>query len=140
VSSTNKAVFTFPEKHDTGWMQNARCRDLPYDEAMLLFFPEKGQNVREGKRFCLGTPESKGVKAVPPCPVREQCLAYALTFEPEGVVGVWGGTTAAERHKLGDELAKPKPQTDNSDPFTVQLGQLLRLVASVHREADNLNT
>lgn len=31
-----------------------------------------------------------------PCPVREQCLAYALTH---AVTGVWGGTDEAERRR-----------------------------------------
>jgi hypothetical protein len=37
------------------------------------------------------------------CPVREDCLAFAL--EHEDLVGVWGGTTAEERREMRRSVA-----------------------------------
>lgn len=34
-----------------------------------------------------------------PCPVREECLSFALRMGPE-LQGVWGGTTQAERQRM----------------------------------------
>jgi WhiB family redox-sensing transcriptional regulator len=40
-----------------------------------------------------------------PCPVRAECLAWALdTGEP---YGVWGGVTAAERRRIRRAQSKP---------------------------------
>lgn len=50
-----------------------------------LFFPHESDPADEAKAVC----------AV--CPVRRECLAFALTHQVEGV---WGGTTTAERRSL----------------------------------------
>lgn len=139
MSFTNKASIRFPEPQDIEWMADALCRNIPYEQAMALFFPEKGNNFKEGKRFCLGTPASKGHPAVPPCPVLKECLAYALSFEPEGVVGVWGGTTAAERRKLLLPPAPPPAPTVRSYRNLERLSELVNLVSAVNREADNVD-
>lgn len=47
------------------------------------YFPGNGQSAQTAKETCLS------------CPVRRECLEYALA-DPE-VVGVWGGTTEGER-------------------------------------------
>jgi WhiB family redox-sensing transcriptional regulator len=84
--------------------------DLPYPEAWTadglctqvdvgdLFFPPKGGGTRQAKAVCNGTSNR------PPCPVVQQCLAYALARgETEGV---WGGTSAAERRRLAAGQAR----------------------------------
>jgi len=41
------------------------------------------------------------------CPVREECLAYALETEaPDGELGIWGGTTAYQRRQLKAERTR----------------------------------
>jgi WhiB family redox-sensing transcriptional regulator len=54
------------------------------DDAM---FPETNREQREAAQLCLLA-----------CPVREECLSYALRADERW--GVWGGTTEAERAKL----------------------------------------
>jgi WhiB family redox-sensing transcriptional regulator len=63
----------------TAWMADGLCGQTDPEE----FFPEAGERSDAAKQVCCG------------CPVREQCLEYALT---EGIpYGTWGGLTAAER-------------------------------------------
>ncbi|WP_219471284.1 WhiB family transcriptional regulator [Nonomuraea rhizosphaerae] len=50
------------------------------------FFPERGAAPQLAKRVCQG------------CPVRPQCLAYALDHNIR--FGVWGGLTVKERRRL----------------------------------------
>jgi WhiB family redox-sensing transcriptional regulator len=50
------------------------------------FFPETGQSLQPAKRICMT------------CPVREQCLRYAL--ENDERFGVWGGLSIAQRARL----------------------------------------
>ncbi|GGX57622.1 WhiB family transcriptional regulator [Streptomyces fructofermentans] len=69
------------------WRQSAACRTVDPD----LFFPIGSTGpalfqVQEAKAVCRG------------CPVREECLKWAL--ETGQAIGVWGGTTEAERRTL----------------------------------------
>jgi WhiB family redox-sensing transcriptional regulator len=48
--------------------------------------------------FVKGTPPTRTRQICGGCPVREECLAYALA-DPE-LVGLWGGTTERERREL----------------------------------------
>lgn len=46
-------------------------------------------------------PTTKKLKAVcAECPVREQCLEYALDLPERETMGVWGGTSERERRKI----------------------------------------
>lgn len=67
------------------WHAGAACRD----EDPELFFPAG----RGGRPTDRQIEEAKAVCA--PCPVRSDCLQWALDGEP--VEGVWGGTTESER-------------------------------------------
>ena len=51
-----------------------------------LFYPEKGGSLSQAKRVCKE------------CPVRRECLEYALEADEE--YGIWGGKTRPERLKL----------------------------------------
>lgn len=113
-------------------MDRAKCRDMPYEDAIRMFFPEKGQQWKDAKLVCLGDDDS------PPCPVRAECLDYAMSFEPEGVVGIWGGTSHSERRKLHADTLTQKPSPVRSYRNLDRLGELLGLVSSVNREADNV--
>lgn len=60
--------------------------DVPCSNYPDLFFPDKGGSAAEAKKLCQG------------CPIKLQCLEYALKAnEP---YGVWGGTTPRERDRL----------------------------------------
>lgn len=65
------------------WMTSALCRGLDPN----LFFQERGDVFPS----VLGDLCSA-------CPVRADCLAYALTLTPDH--GRWGGTTPKQRSKL----------------------------------------
>jgi WhiB family transcriptional regulator, redox-sensing transcriptional regulator len=67
---------------DTDFFDDASCRDAGTD----VFFPVSESQAGPAKAIC----------AV--CPVREECLEYALETRPGD--GVWGGLTATERHRL----------------------------------------
>lgn len=67
---------------------------VDWDQAACLkaepetFFPENGGPVDEAKRICCH------------CPIRQECLEYALTHSNENQHGVWGGLSARERKTL----------------------------------------
>jgi WhiB family redox-sensing transcriptional regulator len=64
--------------------------------------------------FGAGSAEAVGkAKAIcQPCPVRGECLRYALAHPRISEHGVWGGLTANERR---DAQAGPPPATDTGD-------------------------
>jgi WhiB family redox-sensing transcriptional regulator len=64
------------------WFADAACRDS--DTA--VFFPASDRDAVEAKAICAT------------CPVREECLEYALATRPAD--GVFGGLTSTERHRL----------------------------------------
>ena len=67
--------------NDMRWQEHAAC----VGEDGELFFPLKGGDVGPAMRVCTG------------CPVRAECLEYALGW---GAAGVWGGTTEDERVEM----------------------------------------
>lgn len=71
-----------PEEREQPWMREARCRHLDPGE----FFPSDGVGVEVAKRICAE------------CPVRTECLEYALEFRIDH--GVWGGTSERERRRI----------------------------------------
>ncbi|MEV8544432.1 WhiB family transcriptional regulator [Streptomyces sp. NPDC051572] len=66
---------------DDHWKDRAACRTT---DPEAMFVEGAGQN--RSKAFCTG------------CPVRTECLAYALDERIE--FGVWGGMTERERRAL----------------------------------------
>jgi WhiB family redox-sensing transcriptional regulator len=81
---------------DTTWMLDAVCRDLPPE----IFFPDAPSRQMEraidrAKRIC------------DTCPVRPQCLEYALeTNQPSRDYGIWGGTDEGERRRIRRRWAR----------------------------------
>ena len=71
-----------PAPSRTEWFDDAACRDADMD----IFFPVSDAHADAAKAIC----------AV--CPVREECLEYALNLRPAD--GVFGGLTPIERHRL----------------------------------------
>lgn len=83
---------------DRDWMVDAVCASA-YPDA---WFPRKGTSTREAKRIC------KGGQGRPACPVRNECLDYALRHDER--FGIWGGLSDRERDRLvGSRKKKPTP-------------------------------
>lgn len=78
--TTSDSWWTPPQRES--WMSEALCAQVDPD----AFFPEKGGSTRQAKAICAE------------CPVRMQCLAYAL--EHDETTGIWGGLTPRERRAL----------------------------------------
>jgi len=64
------------------WRDRAACADTPKH----LFFPAPGESLKPAKAICAT------------CPVRAECLDYALS-QPE-MRGVWGGTSERQRRGM----------------------------------------
>lgn len=64
------------------WREDALCRQV----GPWLFFPGQGESPQEAKNVCAS------------CPVRAECLEYALVTRQ--IFGVWGGTSEWERRKI----------------------------------------
>lgn len=77
-------LFDLPE--DT-WMDRALCSQTDPE----AFFPEKGGSTSAAKQICED------------CPVRAECLDYALQHEER--FGIWGGLSERERRALKHQIA-----------------------------------
>jgi WhiB family transcriptional regulator, redox-sensing transcriptional regulator len=73
------------------WMLEAECRGANAP----LFFPSDGTGVEAAQLVCAG------------CPVRVDCLEYALTNRLDH--GVWGGTSERERQRIRRERRNLRP-------------------------------
>ncbi|MPZ90254.1 MAG: WhiB family transcriptional regulator [Actinobacteria bacterium] len=67
------------------WQSAARCSEVDPE----IFFPERGGSSKAARAVCSG------------CPVRVQCLEYALNNKEQ--FGIWGGTSERERRRLRKE-------------------------------------
>ena len=83
--------------HGKDWMEYAACKGKTQ-----LMFPKEHKDITyiaRARAIC---------KA---CPVKKQCLEYALEFPPADMHGVWAGLTsrqlAAEQRKRGIKPTKP---------------------------------
>lgn len=84
------------------WVRDAICPQTDPE----AFYPERGNSTLDAKRVCAG------------CPVRAQCLDYAMTVERDAAYrfGVWGGLSPDERARLAAGavvvpwVGKPKPE------------------------------
>lgn len=72
----------FIPEHEQGWAIKAACKSSDPD----LFFPELGQKGTEAKKICAR------------CPVRRECLDYAIAHEER--FGIWGGMSDRERRRI----------------------------------------
>lgn len=70
------------------WMQRGVCASADPD----AWFPTTGMSAAPARAIC------NGAGGRPPCPVRDQCLEWALGHD-EGF-GVWGGKSERQRRKL----------------------------------------
>lgn len=96
------------------WLQQALCRGTD----TRLFFAENGDihTQRQAVTFCNGTltevvdPKSglSATSGTPGCPVRLQCLDYALSFpQDQDNFGVYGGVLPSQRVILRSAQRKP---------------------------------
>ena len=72
------------------WHSYAACANVDPD----LFFPERGESTSEAKAVCFT------------CPVREECLEYALRAGEK--FGIWGGMSERERRRIRRARAAAK--------------------------------
>lgn len=94
---TPQVMEDFPSLDDLtsrpAWMKRAQCRG----QDPALFFPTLGANVAKARALCSS------------CPVRAECLDYALA-DPESA-GVWGwrdGARPAEAASGGVRARRPR--------------------------------
>jgi WhiB family redox-sensing transcriptional regulator len=78
-------------------MTDASCRDTN----ATAFFPSDGSGVEAVQRVCAH------------CPVRLDCLEYALTNRLD--YGVWGGTSERERQRILRVRRRPAAYPDVAD-------------------------
>jgi WhiB family redox-sensing transcriptional regulator len=71
-----------PKAVPASWQDLALCAETDPE----AFFPEKGGSSRDAKAVCMA------------CPVRAQCLDYAL--ETHQLFGIWGGLSERQRRHL----------------------------------------
>ena len=87
------------------WYEHAACKgqdiNIFYDSTI------KGISRPHNKAlaFCNGTNDQ------PPCPVREECLQFALSFPLEyDQYGIFGGMTGAQRRRIRRGYNRPYKQ------------------------------
>ena len=82
-------------ERDETWRRDAACRNHPTE----LFFPSTRGRLRTSRRLVsVGQlQEVAALDVCATCPVREECLEYALDRDE---VGVWGGTTDRDRRRI----------------------------------------
>lgn len=76
------------------WRERGKCREHDPN----LFFPETGDAATAAA--------ARAVCAE--CPVRRECLEYALTFSAAWLPGIWGGLSERERRRLPRTATQPK--------------------------------
>ncbi|MEZ5321735.1 MAG: WhiB family transcriptional regulator [Microthrixaceae bacterium] len=67
---------------DTSWMSDGNCAH----REPSMFFPSDGVGVEIAKKVCVD------------CPVKVQCLEYAIAERIDH--GVWGGASERERRRI----------------------------------------
>ena len=67
---------------DTAWMNAGNCRSI----SPSVFFPSDGVGVEVARQICQT------------CPVKQQCLEYAIHHRIDH--GVWGGASERERRRI----------------------------------------
>jgi hypothetical protein len=79
--------MTYTPYHES-WTESATCREVGGD----LWFTEFAGDRKDAKAICRDR-----------CPVRQQCLDYAMRIESDTStwmrIGIYGGMTPSERRK-----------------------------------------
>ena len=86
IDAIMRSVEPLPDLNDLvrrpSWQRYAACRGQGIEE----FFPEEGSGATRAAAICA------------PCPVAEECLAYAL--DNPALKGVWAGTSERRRRRM----------------------------------------
>jgi WhiB family redox-sensing transcriptional regulator len=82
ADKTEFLPIPIPITEERPWVVFSACKDKEPD----IFFPEDRKAVRDAVAICAT------------CPVRPECLEYAL--ETDIRYGIWGGTTEKQRRRL----------------------------------------
>jgi hypothetical protein len=92
------------------WMAEAACAGMD----PKLFFPKRGQTtvVEQAKAVCRV------------CPVRAECLDYALTVRERN--GIWGGTSERQRRKI---RPRGRPGSGRRGPAVTREGAAERVAS-----------
>lgn len=75
------------------WMEEGLCAQSDPD----AWYPGEGGSPVPAQEICNGREREPG------CPVRDECLAYALANDER--FGVWGGLSEKQRKKLKQRVA-----------------------------------
>lgn len=75
------------------WVEQSKCRNL---ETRRWYPPRDKELYQIDATYAKGV--CKGKDGKPPCPVRHQCLLFALLTDEEH--GIWGGMSHRERAAL----------------------------------------
>lgn len=84
MSGCNRGFFWGKMKHQK-WKEKAKCRELQPKTSDALFFIDNSKQPILARIFCKD------------CPVKFECLEYAVTYD---CLGVWGGLSESERRRL----------------------------------------
>lgn len=80
------------------WQNRGACLNLDVNQ----FYPERGGSAKKAKMHCNGNTDARKGTVRLPCPVREQCLRYAL--ENREAYGIWGGVSERQRRGMAARL------------------------------------
>jgi hypothetical protein len=123
----------------TGWMSKGLCADVSVEERDDWFQDPPTRvvlrKVMQGKNPPMTPEEARAVRAIQicgNCPLREQCLAYAM--EQGESFGIWGGVTASQRARDGNWVSDrctssgrmPKDKRTEIQPEVVEYRAALR--------------
>lgn len=98
--------MTLPLVRPEEWVEEALCARSDPE----VWFPEKGGSQKPAKDICNGT------EFVKPCPVRQQCLLYALEHDEQ--FGVWAGLSQAELKRLRKLREQNRPPVPRLRPIS----------------------
>lgn len=116
LSAHRRALLRwFPHLFDNGtgdWRELAACSSVDPD----LWHPEGDEVITKGRR----------AKTIcQQCPVQIQCLEHALTRGE--TLGIWGGLTAKERHRLKPGQTTPTCRNGHTPVRITSVGPRCRL-------------
>jgi hypothetical protein len=88
---------------DLTWQLTAACLGMFDDTGEDLFFPPDNPGGPKAGKGIAGERErvEKARAICSTCPVKKECLNYAIEHECQGI---WGGTTDSERKKIRREM------------------------------------
>lgn len=107
------------EMKNRDWMKHAECRGM----GPTFFFADVGDvhTIRTAMEVCNGTNDTS------PCPVKDQCLEYALSFsDDDDRYGVFGGLVPHRRSEIRKE--RRRAETVAATKENSELKLLLDLV------------